>query len=114
MNMTTDNSLVSDFRDNLIRYGGDLYPEVVEKAQGCYVWDAAGKKILDFTSGQMCATVGHSHPNVVAAIKKSCDTALHLFSGMMSSSIQPSTLRSIASITLKRVSASLASERTRF
>ena len=77
----------ADFRDNLIRYGGDVYPEVIDRAQGCYVWDAAGKKILDFTSGQMCATVGHSHPNVVAAIKKSCDTALHLFSGMIPRSV---------------------------
>ena len=78
---------MNDFRDHLIRYGGDAYPEIVEKAQGCYVWDAAGKKILDFTSGQMCATVGHNHPNIVAAIKKSCDTALHLFSGMIPRSV---------------------------
>ena len=77
----------ADFSEHLIRYGGDVYPEIVEKAQGCYVWDAAGKKILDFTSGQMCATVGHNHPNIVAAIKKSCDTALHLFSGMIPRSV---------------------------
>ena len=67
--------------------GGDAYHEVVEKAQGCYVFDAKGRKILDFTSGQMCATVGHNHPNIVAAIKKSCDTALHLFSGMIPRSV---------------------------
>ena len=85
--MTQENGTASDFRHNLIRYGGDLYPEIVEKAQGCYVWDAAGRKILDFTSGQMCATVGHSHPNIVAAIKKSCDSALHLFSGMIPKSV---------------------------
>ena len=85
--VTSANIPAVDFRDKLIRYGSDFYPEIVEKAQGCYVWDAAGKKILDFTSGQMCATVGHSHPNVVAAIKKSCDTALHLFSGMIPRSV---------------------------
>ncbi len=77
----------TDFREHLIRYGGDTYPEIVEKAQGCYVWDASGNKILDFTSGQMCATVGHNHPNIVAAIRKSCDTALHLFSGMIPRSV---------------------------
>jgi len=77
----------SNFRQNLIRYGGDVYPEIVDKAQGCYVWDSNGKKILDFTSGQMCATVGHNHPNIVAAIRKSCDTALHLFSGMIPRSV---------------------------
>ena len=87
MDMATENEATHSFRDNLIRYGGDVYPEMVERAQGCYVWDATGKKILDFTSGQMCATVGHSHPNIVAAIKKSCDTALHLFSGMIPRSV---------------------------
>jgi 2,2-dialkylglycine decarboxylase (pyruvate) len=76
-----------DFGAHLIRYGGDVYDEIVEKAQGCYVFDAKGRKILDFTSGQMCATVGHNHPNIVAAIRKSCDTALHLFSGMIPRSV---------------------------
>jgi 2,2-dialkylglycine decarboxylase (pyruvate) len=85
--MTDENDEALDFRRNLIRYGGDVYPDVVEKAQGCYVWDERGRKILDFTSGQMCATVGHSHPNVVAAIRQSCDTALHLFSGMIPRSV---------------------------
>ncbi len=75
------------FRDHLIRYGGDAYPEIVEKALGCYVWDAEGNQILDFTSGQMCATVGHNHPNIVAAIRESCETALHLFSGMIPRSV---------------------------
>ena len=78
---------MTDFREHLIRYGGDTYPEVVERASGSYVFDASGRKILDFTSGQMCATVGHNHPNIVAAIKRSCDTALHLFSGMIPKSV---------------------------
>ncbi|MEJ7670620.1 MAG: aspartate aminotransferase family protein [Casimicrobiaceae bacterium] len=85
--MSAQNENSSSFQQNLIRYGGDVYPEIVDRAQGCYVWDSTGKKILDFTSGQMCATVGHSHPNIVAAIKKSCDSALHLFSGMIPRSV---------------------------
>jgi len=76
-----------DWREHLVRYGGDAYPEIIERAEGCYVYDAAGRKILDFTSGQMCATVGHNHPRVVAAIRKSCETALHLFSGMIPRSV---------------------------
>ena len=51
--MDTGSNTPTDFRENLIRYGGDVYPEIVERAQGCYVWDATGKRILDFTSGQM-------------------------------------------------------------
>ena len=85
--MDPQNTPPQDFRQNLIRYGGDPYPEIVDRAEGCYVWDASGKKILDFTSGQMCATVGHNHPNIVAAIKRSCDSALHLFSGMIPRSV---------------------------
>jgi 2,2-dialkylglycine decarboxylase (pyruvate) len=85
--MSEPNEASGDFREHLIRYGGDTYPEIVERAQGCYVFDAAGRKILDFTSGQMCATVGHNHPNIVAAIKRSCDSALHLFSGMIPRSV---------------------------
>ena len=85
--MDSHDATPAGFRDHLIRYGGDAYPEIIDRAQGCYVWDAAGRKILDFTSGQMCATVGHNHPNIVAAIRKSCDTALHLFSGMIPRSV---------------------------
>lgn len=85
--MSEQTEATADFREHLIRYGGDAYPEIVEKAQGCYVFDAAGGKILDFTSGQMCATVGHNHPNIVAAIRRSCDSALHLFSGMIPKSV---------------------------
>ena len=85
--MNDQESAAVDFRRNLVRYGGDTYSAIVERAQGTYVWDATGKRILDFTSGQMCATVGHNHPNIVAAIRKSCETALHLFSGMIPRSV---------------------------
>ena len=85
--MNDERASATDFREHLIRYGGDAYPEVVEKASGAYVIDAKGRRILDFTSGQMCATVGHNHPNIVAAIKRSCDMALHLFSGMIPRSV---------------------------
>src|SRR5947207_12767983 len=98
--------MTTECRRHLVRYGGDDYPVIVEKAQDCYVWDAAGKKILDFTSGQMCATVGHNHPNIVAAIKKSCDTALHLFSGMIPRSVMQ-LADAIARIVLKPLGRSL-------
>ena len=85
--MNDERASATDFREHLIRYGGDAYAEVVEQASGSYVTDAKGRRILDFTSGQMCATVGHNHPNIVSAIKRSCDSALHLFSGMIPRSV---------------------------
>jgi len=98
--------MTPDFREHLVRYGRDDYPEIIEKAHGCYVWDERGNKILDFTSGQMCATVGHNHPNIVAAIRKSCDSALHLFSGMIPRSVVDLS-KALAKIVPKPLSKSL-------
>ncbi len=39
------------------------------RAQGCTIWDHAGKAYLDFAGGYGVFTLGHSHPKVVAAVK---------------------------------------------
>lgn len=70
-------------RDYMVRYGGDQFPELFTHAKGSIVTDATGREILDFTSGQMCATVGHNHPAIVAAIEAAGDKAVHMFSGMI-------------------------------
>jgi 2,2-dialkylglycine decarboxylase (pyruvate) len=62
-------------RENLIRYGAEFHPEFIVRARGSYLYDENGRAILDFTSGQMCATLGHNHPAIVAAIEKSCSAA---------------------------------------
>jgi 2,2-dialkylglycine decarboxylase (pyruvate) len=68
---------------HMIRYIGDFPPFFVERAEGSYIYDDSGRRILDFTSGQMCATLGHNHPAVVAAIRRSCERAIHLFSWLL-------------------------------
>ncbi len=65
-------------RERLIRYGGDFAPEVVASASGSFVETVDGRRILDFTAGQICATIGHNHPRVVAAIEEACRSVLHL------------------------------------
>ena len=79
-----DQELRNAAKDLLVRYGGDTFPNLFRSAKGSTVIDDEGREILDFTSGQMCATVGHNHPAIVSAIKQSCETAIHLFSGMIS------------------------------
>ena len=78
-----DSDLKNDAQDLLIRYGGDAFPNLFRSAKGSIVIDSNGREILDFTSGQMCATLGHNHPAITRAIKESCDSALHMFSGMI-------------------------------
>jgi len=68
---------------HMIRYIGDFPPFFVERAEGSYVYDDHGRRFLDFTSGQMCATLGHNHPAVVGAIRRSCERAIHLFSWLL-------------------------------
>jgi 2,2-dialkylglycine decarboxylase (pyruvate) len=70
--------------EHLIRYGMPFAPRLVAKARGTLLWDTEGREILDFTSGQMCATIGHNHSRIVEAIREACEGALHLFSGMLS------------------------------
>lgn len=68
----------------LIRYGGAFAPYVVESASGSFVRTVDGREVLDFTAGQICATIGHNHPRVVAAIEQACRSVIHLNSWMLS------------------------------
>lgn len=68
---------------HLIRYAGDFVPRLIERAEGSRIYDDQSRAILDFTSGQMCATLGHNHPSIVAAIQHSCHHVAHLFSWML-------------------------------
>ena len=47
-----------------------LDPMVVTKAEGSYVWDDDGNRLLDFTSQLVFTNLGHQHPRVVAAIQE--------------------------------------------
>ena len=71
-------------RAHLIRYGGSFEPLIIERARGAFLYDAEGRDILDFTSGQMSAVLGHSHPEIAAVVAASMDTLDHLYSGMLS------------------------------
>src|ERR1700682_3617976 len=67
----------------LVRYGGDAFPNLFRSARGSVVIDDTGREILDFTSGQMCATIGHNHPAIVRAVHEAGEKAFHMFSGMV-------------------------------
>ena len=46
-----------------------ITPMAVTKADGAYVWDGEGRKLLDFSSQLVNTNIGHQHPKVVAAIQ---------------------------------------------
>jgi taurine--2-oxoglutarate transaminase len=44
-------------------------PLVMARAEGCYFWDADGKRYFDLNSQSMCMNIGHGDPRVIAAIQ---------------------------------------------
>ena len=46
----------------------DVYPLFdieIQRGEGCYVFDTAGRRYLDFYGGHAVISIGHSHPNYV-------------------------------------------------
>ncbi|MGK8235041.1 aspartate aminotransferase family protein [Roseovarius sp. MS2] len=83
-NANRHSSFWSDVDSHVMRYGPVFERRIIDRAEGCFVYDTDGKPILDFTSGQMSAVLGHSHPEVVRVIREQAGRLDHLFSGMLS------------------------------
>ena len=54
------------------------FPIVITKGKGCSLWDAEGKKYIDFVSGIAVCNLGHAHPRVSEALSKQADILLHV------------------------------------
>lgn len=68
---------------------------VVERAEGCYLYDSDGNRYLDFTSGIGVTNTGHCHPRVVAAIQEQAARLLH---GQLNIVYSPTTLELAAAL----------------
>jgi len=77
-----------DVEKHLFRYPRSGFaPALIVAAQGSWMRDADGREILDFGSGQMCATLGHNHPAIVEAIRQGCEGPIHLYSTFLSAPV---------------------------
>lgn len=45
----------------------------LQRAEGIYMWDTSGKRYIDGSSGAMVSNIGHSNPNVLAAMREQMD-----------------------------------------
>ena len=84
MSLNADPAFWASANKHLTRYGPAFETIIVERAEGSFVYDADGRGILDFTSGQMSAVLGHTHPDIVATVGRQMGSVAHLFSGMLS------------------------------
>ena len=62
----------ADADRHLIRYAGagPLTREIIDHAAGSFLFTEDGRQILDFTSSQMNAILGHCHPEIVATVTR--------------------------------------------
>lgn len=51
--------------------------KVLVRSEGCYQYDAQGKRYIDFESGVWCTNLGHSNREVNSFIKEHIDTLMH-------------------------------------
>ena len=84
MSKNADPEFWAKARAHLVRYGGTFAPVIAESARGNWFTDADGRTILDFTSGQMSAILGHSHPEIVAVARQYVGELDHLYSTVLS------------------------------
>ncbi len=84
MSANADPEFWAKARAHLVRYGGTFSPIIATSADGNWFTDADGKRILDFTSGQMSAILGHSHPEIVDVVRHGIGELDHLYSSILS------------------------------
>lgn len=62
---------------SLTRFTPFREPIVFKKGQGQYLWDTDGRKYTDLLGMNVCISVGHSHPRVVAAAAAQAQELTH-------------------------------------
>jgi len=54
------------------------FPVQFVRGEGAHLWDAEGKRYLDFLSGIAVCSVGHSHPYLVKVLQEQVATLVHV------------------------------------
>ena len=54
------------------------FPVVLEKGEGCYLYDTEGKKYLDFAAGIAVNALGYHYPGYDEALKSQIDKLMHV------------------------------------
>ena len=66
-----------DLADKYLMKVGRRLPVTFVRGQGCLVYDDAGNEYLDLVAGIAVNLLGHSHPDVVAAVAGQAKTLIH-------------------------------------
>ncbi len=75
--MTTNSELLERRQQAVARGVFSATPIFAERAKNAEIWDADGKRYIDFASGIAVCNTGHCHPKIMAAAKQQCDLFTH-------------------------------------
>lgn len=77
--MTTNAELLERYHAVLPSFVHPLYaqPISIDRGEGGYVWDLEGNRYLDFFGGVLTTMIGHSNPEVVAAVQAQAAKVMH-------------------------------------
>ncbi len=77
--MTTSEDLYERYRAVMPSFVKPLYeqPISIDRGEGGYVWDLEGNRYLDFFGGILTTMIGHSVPEVVAAVQHQAAKVMH-------------------------------------
>ncbi len=78
------------------------WPIVWERARGCHVWDAEGRRYLDLTAAFGVAAAGHANPRVVAAGQRQMARLTHAMGDVHPHAGKALLLREIERVTFGR------------
>jgi 4-aminobutyrate aminotransferase / (S)-3-amino-2-methylpropionate transaminase / 5-aminovalerate transaminase len=57
---------------------GCVHPLAVERGEGAFIWDAQGRRYIDFVGGIGVLNAGHTNPRIVSAIAEQAARYTHL------------------------------------
>jgi acetylornithine/N-succinyldiaminopimelate aminotransferase len=73
-----DYEQIAELEKKFLVHTYDRMPFLAVGGEGCYLHDSAGKKYLDFLGGLAVNSLGYANPEIMAALKDSSETLLHV------------------------------------
>jgi len=85
-----------------VTYIAPGWPIFWERAEGVNVWDADGNRFLDFTSAFGVAGLGHTHPEVLAALHSQAARLIHAMGDVHPTSQKARLCQRLSELTFQR------------
>ncbi len=82
----------------MVRYQAGLELPMVERGDGVYLWDTAGTRYLDGSSGAVVANIGHGRKEVAEAIARQVEKVAYVHRGAFTSEAGERLAARIASL----------------